>query len=164
MRADLRLAFAMPRVFLVVACIMPLSNSVFCEDLMNDPALKAFRVTTEKVEKVIDATHAMQQAVKDDPEFRKEYLAEQSVTATLDENIRAIEAKRPRHAALIRSIGLTTKDYLLTSLALFQADAIYRNQKGTAEFKNSVNPENLLFVRKHRREVNRAVREIETLN
>ena len=62
------------------------------------------------------------------------------------------------------TIGLTTKDYLLTSLALFQADAIYRNQKGTAEFKNSVNPENLLFVRKHRREVNRAVREIETLN
>lgn len=132
------------------------------DDLLRDPSLKTFRLTTEKVEQVIQATKAMQSAAVKDAEFRKEYSSQEPVTATLDQTIAAMEAKRPRHCALIREAGLNTRDYFLTFLALFQADAYRRHLEGVT--RDSVNPENVLFVQQNGRQFRTAIREIEKLN
>ena len=129
---------------------------------MRDPAIKAFRLTKDNVARVIRATKAMRSMAKTDAEFRREYSSQESVTANLDQTIADIEKKRPRHVAVIREVGLTPRDYILTFLALLQADAVSRNVEGASA--DYVNPENLMFVRRQKRQTLTAIREITKLN
>ncbi len=153
------------RVFAICLTLLAAAAGVAnAVNLLSDPALSNVRLTTDRVKRVIQATRAMQASAKTDREFQREYSSEEPPSATLEETIQGLAAKRPRHVALIRSAGLTTKEYLTIVLSLLQADAVQRHEMEAASLRGSLNPDNLAFVRRNTGLVRSAMHEIELLN
>jgi hypothetical protein len=80
-------------------------------------------------------------------------------SGTLDDQVRRIETIPPIKQAIV-STGLTTRDYLLTSITFFQAgmaaavqDSYAKTNQKAPALPGNVNPANVRFVRAHKTDI-----------
>ncbi len=118
----------------------------------NNPDLievRKYTLTMPKIENLAAATDAINKMVAADPSLKQKMDAEPDTNKTLDQKVRNIDTNFPQVAAVLHSHGLTTREYLLVTLA-FINDVTFVGMKKQGMIKdyppNSVTPENAAFV------------------
>jgi hypothetical protein len=130
----------------------------------DQPALAAYRLTPDKLDKFEATARRTVDAMKKNPALREQAGAAQSGNGgsgrTLDTTAADLEKQHPDFAALIKSAGWSVRDYLLTSYALLAAktfSGVQQAQPGVS-LPAYVSRENLAFVRANQTRVDAAFR------
>jgi hypothetical protein len=118
----------------------------------NDPDLieiEHYKLSMDKVTKLAAATEALNKLVEANPALKKQMDAEPSDNMTIDQKVKHIEAKFPQAAAAVHISGLSTREYMVGTLA-FISDVMYVGMKKGGMMKdyppNSITAENAAFV------------------
>ena len=102
-----------------------------------------------KIENLAAATDAINKMVAADPSLKQKMDAGADNDKTLDQKVRNIDTNFPQVAAILHSHGLSTREYLLVTLA-FINDVSFVGMKKSGVIKdyppNSITPENAAFV------------------
>ncbi|HEX5437056.1 MAG TPA: hypothetical protein VFW98_07850 [Gemmatimonadaceae bacterium] len=116
----------------------------------DDRAMHSYALTMDHLRKSKQVMLNLAAFVKAHPDEAKKFEQQSGADAkTLDGMIRQLDGIPPFKQA-IAAAGLTTRDYLLTSMAFVQAGMIAAMSKGTpSNLPYSVNPANITFVRTH---------------
>ena len=140
---------------IAIAAIAPAVNCAAQSNraaLDKDPdviAVRQYKLTMDNVQKLVAATDAMNKMVAADPSLKKKMDAQGDNDKTIDQKIKNIDANFPQVAALLRAHGMSTRDYIMTSLAYLN-DLMIVGMKKEGMIKdyppNSVTPENAAFV------------------
>ncbi|MGA7353502.1 MAG: hypothetical protein WBX06_20235 [Acidobacteriaceae bacterium] len=118
----------------------------------NNPDLievRKYTLTMPKIENLAAATDAINKMVAADPSLKQKMDAGADNDKTLDQKVRNIDTNFPQVAAILHSHGLSTREYLLVTLA-FINDVSFVGMKKSGVIKdyppNSITPENAAFV------------------
>ncbi|MGB9029419.1 MAG: hypothetical protein WCC27_04785 [Acidobacteriaceae bacterium] len=118
----------------------------------NNPDLievRKYTLTMPKIQNLVAATDAINKMVAADPSLKQKMDAGADTDKTLDQKVRNIDTNFPQVAAVLHSHGLSTREYLLVTLA-FINDVSFVAMKKQGMIKdyppNSVTPENAAFV------------------
>lgn len=141
--------FAAP---LLAACLLVTPLAAQTRPLSaDDQALRSYRLTLDKVEKMNNALLAV--AAQNDPALRAELAKNSSLMTkgSLSDIERLMNADMPRFTAALGQHGLTPRDYALTTLVLFQSAFIAATRKSgdLTQLPHNANPENVEFVTKN---------------
>jgi hypothetical protein len=137
---------------LVANAIAVFATAAYCAPVHdNDPDLieiRQYRLTMDKLDKAATASQQMNAMMASNPDFKKRADAEDN-DATIDQKARRFDTTFPEAAAIVRRNGLSTREYIVVSLA-FMNDFIMVGMKMQGTIKtyppNSVTPENAAFV------------------
>ena len=154
----------MPAKVQVAFCVSVVLAAAASANLFTDPELRRYRLTTETLARVIDATKAMRAEAQRSAEFRKEAQTQHPVTASLRAAIEGIAATRPLHVKIIQANGLSVEDYFLTFFAVFQVQQVEARGENWMAIRKCTNPANRAFVRQHAQQVQRLTEEISALD
>lgn len=124
------------------------------EDLHD--AIRGYRLSEGTVDKVIAATQKMHALEKANPKLAAAMNQEHddaSDARSIDDLASHLDAMPPVKAVL-SSVGLSARDYVLTSFTLMEAGAAYQFQKAgklppSSELAKDVSPGNLAYVGAH---------------
>ena len=112
----------------------------------NNPDLievRKYTLTMPKIENLVAATDAINKMVAADPSLKQKMDAGADNNKTLDQKVRNIDTNFPQVAAILHSHGLSTREYLLVTLA-FINDVSFVGMKKSGMIKdyppNSVTP------------------------
>jgi len=112
-------------------------------------AIRQYRLTMDKVEKLAAAMDAVNKLVASDPSLRKRMEGGSDSDQTIDQKVRSFDASFPQLTAVVHSNGLTTREYVMVSLA-FLNDVMIVGMKKQGMIKeypaNAITPENAAFV------------------
>lgn len=160
MRSRAALAFA-GITCAVLAVAPPMAGQSAHKMTADDIALRNYTLTMDKLEKLRDAMLNMKAYIMAHPEDSTKWddqasHDDESLLQTADRM-----DKIPPMKAAFRKAGITSRDYMLGSMAYFQAamlagvqDAQEQAGKKTAiKIPYNMNPANLEFVRKHKAEI-----------
>jgi hypothetical protein len=118
----------------------------------NDPdvlEIRQYRLTMDKVEKAAAATEQVSALMASKPDLKKKADAENDDDATIDQKAKRFDTQFPEATAIIHKNGLSTREYIVVSLALFN-DMMMVGMKMQGAIKeyppNSVTPENAAFI------------------
>ncbi len=118
----------------------------------NDPdvlEIRQYRLTMDKVEKAATATEQVGALMASNPELKKKADAESDDDASIDQKAKQFDTKFPEATAIVHRNGLSTREYIVISLALLN-DMMMVGMKMQGAIKeypaNSVTPENAAFV------------------
>ena len=118
----------------------------------NDPdlvAIRQYRLTMDKVEKLATATEALRKLTDADPSLKKRMEADSDDNRSIDQKVKYFDTNFPQATAVVHSNGLTTREYVLVSLA-FLNDVMIVGMKKQGMIKeyppNAITPENAAFV------------------
>jgi hypothetical protein len=121
----------------------------------NDPDLleiRQYHLTMDKVEKTATATEQVNALLAGNPGLKKKVDAESDDDASIDQKAKQFDTKFPEATAIIHSNGLSTREYLVVSMALLN-DMMMVGMKMQGAIKeyppNSVTPENAAFVQQN---------------
>jgi hypothetical protein len=121
----------------------------------NDPDLleiRQYRLTMDKVEKTATATEQVNALLASNPGLKKKVDAESDDDASIDQKAKQFDTKFPEATAIIHSNGLSTREYIVVSMALLN-DMMMVGMKMQGAIKeyppNSVTPENAAFVQQN---------------
>lgn len=141
--------------------------------------LRAVKLTMERVQQVDRVMNALAQTVKKDPELQakmkrreaiesgeaeptaaeeaemmREEAEEKDGQRTIASATRQIE-REPKFVAVLRSAGLSPRDFVLTQTALFQASFAHgaHKQGHLKEIPQEIPPEHIAFVAQHEQEL-----------
>jgi hypothetical protein len=117
----------------------------------NDPdvlEVRHYRLTMDKLEKAAAATEQVDALMASNPEMKKRADAE-SDDATIDQKVKQFDTQFPDATAIIHKNGLSTREYIVVSLALLN-DLMMVGMKMQGAIKeyppDSITPENAAFV------------------
>lgn len=121
-----------------------------------EATMASYRLSDENVNKAMQATQKMRDLEKAHPELdstMSSHGGNPSDAKTIDEMARRLDAIPPAHA-ILTSVGLSARDYALTTLTLMEASAAYQMQKAgklppQSELARDVNPANIAWVGSH---------------
>ncbi len=118
----------------------------------NNPDLieaRKYTLTMDKLQKLADATDAVNKLLASDAALKAKTDAGQSDNMNIDQKAKYLDTSFPQLTAVIRSHGLTTREYIVVSIA-FINDVTFVGMKKQGMIKeyppNSVTPENAAFV------------------
>jgi hypothetical protein len=107
-----------------------------------------YRLTMEKVQQFV-ATVALHKLRESDPDLKKRMDAQKSDNETISQEAADLEQHFPQVAALVRSHGITPREYIVIFVALI-SDVSLVGMKRQGEIKeyppNSITPENAAFI------------------
>lgn len=111
--------------------------------------VRQYRLTMEKLDKLVAATDALNKLIASDPAFRKKMDANTEEDRSIDQKARRLDAEFPQAAAVLQANGLSTREYIVLSLA-FINDVTFVGMKKQGAIKeypaNALTPENAAFV------------------
>jgi len=111
--------------------------------------VRQYRLTMDKIDKLVSATGAVNKLILSDPALRKRMDANSEEDKSIDQKARRIEAEFPQAAAVLRSNGFSAREYIVMSLA-FINDLMFVGMKKQGAIKEyppaSITPENAAFV------------------
>ena len=87
----------------------------------NDPdvlEIRQYRLTMDKVEKAAAATEQVGALMASNPELKKKADAESDDDASIDQKAKQFDTKFPEATAVVHRNGLSTREYIVISLAL----------------------------------------------
>jgi hypothetical protein len=118
----------------------------------NDPdmiEIRHYRLTLDKAEKAASATEEFNKMVASDPALKKRVDAADDQDKTIDEKVKSFETKYPEAIAVLHRNGISTREYVVVSLALLN-DMLVVGMKKQGSIKeypaNMITPENATFV------------------
>ncbi len=118
----------------------------------NDPDLvevRHYRLTMDKLEKAANASQQIEALVAGDPTLKKRIDADSDNDQTIDQKAKRFDTSFPTVAAIVLRNGLSTREYIVVSLALMN-DYMMVGMKRQGSIKdyppNSITPENAAFV------------------
>lgn len=123
-------------------------------------AIREYRLTEENVNKTIQALQKLQALQKSNPQVATAMEQEHSSPGeakSIDEMVSRLDAIAPAKAVL-SSVGLSTRDYVLTTFELMEAGAAYQFQKmgklpANSQLARDVSPENLAYIGSHQQQM-----------
>ncbi|MGB6193589.1 MAG: hypothetical protein WBF42_14065 [Terracidiphilus sp.] len=152
MKASLGVTLAVNAIalFATAAFIAPLAAAQVND---NDPDLvevRHYRLTMDKLEKAANVSQQIEAFVAGDPAMKKRMDAEPDQNdASIDQKVRRFDASFPTVAAIVHRNGLSTREYIVVSLALMN-DYMMVGMKRQGSIKsyppNSITSENAAFV------------------
>jgi len=142
------LAIASIACFALLTQIAPAQSHRTGDDNPDVIAIRQYRLTMDKVDKLAAATDQMNKLRAANPELKKRMDASGDDAKTIDQKVANIDTKFPEAVAVLRANGLSTRDYIMVSLA-FMNDMIMVGSKKSGMIKeyppNSITPENIAF-------------------
>jgi hypothetical protein len=112
-------------------------------------AVRQYRLTMDKVEKLVTASQALNKMIAADPAIKTRLDSDSDESGTIDQKVKVMEVDFPQAAAVVHASGLTTRDYIMVGLA-FMNDVMIVSMKKGGLIKdypaNSITPENAAFV------------------
>ena len=118
----------------------------------NDPdlvAIRQYRLTMDKVDKLVAATEALRKLADSNPSLKQRMEGDSDSNQTIDQKVKYFDTNFPQATAVVHSSGLTTREYVLVSLA-FLNDVMIVGMKKQGMIKeypaNAITPENAAFV------------------
>jgi hypothetical protein len=137
-----------------VACAMVAPAFSQHRDIDNNPdilEMRHYRLTMEKVQKVADATDAVNKMLAADPALKKRVDAQTDTdnNQTIDAKARDMDARFPQIAAVVHSHGITTREYIVISMAFINdVTAVAMKRQGAIKDypAGMITPENAAFV------------------
>ncbi len=147
--------FALPLI-LVLAATLPAAAQVVTPAAWNsDPDLaeaRSYPLTMDKVEKLAAAIDALSQLEATDPALKSKMDAEPDEGQTIDQKVHTLDARFPEAADVVHRNGLTSREYIVASLA-FLNDVTFVAMKRQGALQSyppgSITPENAAFVESH---------------
>ena len=123
--------------------------------------LKKELETLEKKDELTEAEEAQAEKLRERIEVleRERDSRDDSSTFSNAQSIASMEAamkKEPAAARALAAAGISAREYSLTMMALLQAALVEGMSQGKADLKNlppGINPDNILFVREHKAEL-----------
>ncbi|MDQ3420657.1 MAG: hypothetical protein M3541_18110 [Acidobacteriota bacterium] len=142
----------------------------FADEVARDPKVQEMARLTKQIEPLLakDELTAAEQALQDKLQERIDALEREAdekdakddgSSANNAKSLADMEAAIKKHPAAMSALareGLSPRDYALTTMALLQASMIEGFSQGKVDMKNlppGVNPDNILFVREHKVEL-----------
>ena len=118
----------------------------------NNPDLveaRNYTLTMDKLQKLADATDAVNKLLASDAALKAKVNASNNDRLTLDQQAKAMDASFPQVAAVIHAHGITSREYILISVA-FINDVTFVGLKRQGMIQayppNSITPQNAAFV------------------
>ncbi len=152
MKASLGVTLAVNAIaiFTTAACTGPLAHAQMDDNNPDVAEIRHYRLTMDKLEKAADASQQSNALLASDPALKKRVDADtNSNDETIDQKARRFDTSFPTIAAVVRRNGLTTREYVVVSLALMN-DYMIVGMKKQGAIKaypaNSITPENAAFV------------------
>lgn len=110
--------------------------------------IRHYRLTMDKLEKAAAASEQANALIASNPALKKR-VDGQSDDASIDQKVRQFDTQFPEMTAIIHRNGLSTREYIVVSLALIN-DYMMVGMKKQGSIKdyppNTVTPENAAFV------------------
>lgn len=142
----------------------------FADEAARDPKVQEMARLKKQIEPLLakDELTAAEQALQDklqegidalEREADEKDAKDDGSPANNAKSLAEMEAAVKKHPAAMSALareGLSPRDYALTTMALLQASMIEGFSQGKVDTKNlppGVNPENILFVREHKAEL-----------
>jgi hypothetical protein len=137
---------------LVFALLTPLLG--YCQSAPgdNDPDMaevRSFPLTMDNVEKLGAAIDALDQLEASDPALKAKMDAEPSDDQTIDEKVQSLDTRFPEAADVVHKSGLTSREYIVVSLAFLNDIAfVSMKRQGALEAypPGSITSANAAFV------------------
>jgi hypothetical protein len=111
--------------------------------------IRQYRLTMDKIEKAANATQQVNALLASNPDLKKRAESGESDNDTIDQKARRFDTQFPEAAAIIHRNGLTSREYIVISLAMLN-DIMVVGMKMQGAIKtyppNTVTPENAAFV------------------
>ncbi|HET8648786.1 MAG TPA: hypothetical protein VFL95_02000 [Gemmatimonadales bacterium] len=160
MRSRVALAFA-GITCAVLAVAPPVAGQSAHKMTADDIALKNYTLTMDKLEKLRDAMVNMKAYMMAHPEDSTKWADQESNDNESLLEMAARMDKIPPMRAAFRKAGITSRDYMLASMAYFQAAMLagvqdaqeQAGKKSEIKIPYNMNPANLEFVRKHKADI-----------
>ena len=109
----------------------------------------ATAVACIKVDKLVVATEALRKLADPTPSLKQRMEGDSDNNQTIDQKVKYFDTNFPQATAVVHSSGLTTREYVLVSLA-FLNDVMIVGMKKQGIIKeypaNAITPENAAFV------------------
>lgn len=145
--------------FVIAACIALFGFSQACLAVPqaghaddNDPdaiAIRQYRLTMDKVNKLLAATEAINKLAASNPGLKKRMQGSPDSDQSIDQKVRYFDSNFPEAVAVVHASGLTTREYVMVSIA-FLNDVMIVGMKKQGMIKeypaNAITPENAAFV------------------
>jgi hypothetical protein len=136
----------------------PTTSSAMTQKQQRDmhDAVHGYRLTESNVDKVISATRKMRALEKSNPQLVAAMQREHGAAGdakSIDEAAARLDAIPPAKA-ILSSVGISSRDYLLTMFTLMESAAAYQFQKAgklppNSDLAKDVTPENLAYIGAH---------------
>ena len=117
-----------------------------------DPTMaevRTYPLTMDKVEKLTAAIDALSRLEAADPALKAKMDAEPSDDPTVDEKVQSLDTRFPEAANVVHQNGLTSRDYIIVSLA-FLNDVAFVAMKRQGAIQSyppgAITPQNAAFV------------------
>lgn len=148
-----RLRVGVP-LFLLMVAATPLAhaqNSAAAEQR----EARAYRLTMPKVNAFYAATKNLRKLAATDPKACSAVGREDEIEGgSLNDKAKRIEAAYPKVMPLLKADGLTVREFLLLTAVQLQAGlAAHAKSMGMKEMPADVNPENVVFMEQHKKEL-----------
>lgn len=119
--------------------------------------ISGYRLTDAGLGKYIQASKNMLAVIRNDPKLRQQLSAEED-QASGDDNpsLAQMAAKYDRHpeiAHAITSTGMSTREFVTFTFAMFQAGMGMAVQQAGGKLPDGVRPENVAFYKSHQAEL-----------
>lgn len=124
-------------------------------------AIQSYRLTESGLSKFMQATRNIAQAAKAHPEIANEQEDDGS-DKSLDDMV-AIYDRHPEIKHAITSTGMTSRDYVLFTFAMFQAGMAAGVQQMGGKLPEGVSGQNIEFYKKHEAELKKFGEEMQKM-
>ena len=133
----------------------------------DEETLKAFRLTSENVRKAAAVARRLAGEVAKDPGLARSTQYSRKHAATLDAKAKSLE-RDARIASALRAESITAREYVMVQMTALQAGLVAAMkaqgvQVDPADLREAMNPANVEFVEKHRKEMDELGRSQEEL-
>jgi hypothetical protein len=120
----------------------------------DEQAIHDYVLTMDKVSKYVGVANKLVAETKTDPVLAEEVKKIGDAKVPNLEKV-LIAQQSPHVSAFLKSNGITERDFVMTPLTLFSAQAAIEDQMNHKPVPDFINPENLKFVRDHKSELER---------
>jgi hypothetical protein len=133
----------------------------------DEEALKAFRLTSENVRKAAAVARRLAAAAATDADLAASTQYSGKHAVALEAKAKALE-RDPRIASALRAESITAREYVMVQVTALQAGLVAAMKaRGVpidpADLREAINPANVVFVEKHRTEMEELGRSQEEL-
>ena len=126
----------------------PLTKAQISDNNPDLVEVRHYRLTMDKVQAAADASEQVNALIASNPELKKRVDAD-SGDETIDQKAKRFDTSFPDVAAIVRRNGLSTREYVVVTLALMN-DYMLVGMKKQGSIKeyppNAITPENAAFV------------------
>jgi hypothetical protein len=118
----------------------------------DEQAIRAYVLTMEKVQKYVDASGRLRDGATKDPTLSEELNRISDYEGTDKERI-ALIASSPHVYPVLKSTGITARDFVMIPTAIMTAGFAVQAQEQGQPTPPFVNPANIKFVRAHKKDL-----------